>query len=349
MSHPEHTRGGSPVVDQAPRTSLAHVEQYVLERSRAEVSVERKAELSKELATVVQFFADAGIRPYVAGGSGLDLLDGQWNRDHQDLDMAILGTQRQALFDAATREGFLVTDHTRRSLTIEEITDSTTHNAFLFRNDERGVTQFEVMFVEDATSFDHAPTRTVDGVTLDLQPPEVILSHKLRDGRRKDFRDAQVVLDQLDAEQKARLADAMTSQHFTINGETVTDVTTLLERAASIDNARQRAFFESRLPAIEREIAGEYMTHCRAIYAIHERTPDRAQFFDALAEKYAGFLPERRAHLEDLADVLFSSPTPSLEAFQSEARRRVNLDEKLQHQALHEFLSEKLWTTLSTE
>lgn len=337
------------------------VEAYVTERLQKEVSPERKIELSKELSTVSDFFDAAGIEAYIAGGTGIDLLDGEWNRDHQDLDMAIFGSNRQRFFDAATKAGFMITDPDRRQLSVGEVTDPKKHNAFLFRTNEQGNTQFEVIFLNEMptgdleltqhaaaprASYEQAPRVTIAGKEVAIQPPDIILFHKLTDGRRKDFRDAQKVWSALQPAQQDRLNGYLhdAGVQFVIDGKEMTDVPSLFQIAEQKDTERHRAFFSTeRVTGMEDELGKDLMARCDEVFEIKKQAADRSVFFEAIAEKYQGFVPERRLVLEAMSDYLYQTPAPSIEQFKAWSKKYVKLDERLKTKALHEYVSEKLW------
>ena len=342
------------------------VESYITERLQKEVSPERKAELDKELLTVSEFFDRAGIDAYIAGGTGIDLLDGKWNRDHQDLDMAIFGSNRQKFFNTATQAGFMIRDsgsETRppKELSVEEVINSETHNAFLFRTNEQGNTQFEIIFLNETstrdfeltkhvaaprTSYEQAPRVTIAGKEVAIQPPDIILFHKLTDGRRKDFRDAKKVWDALEATQRERLIGYLRDAdvRFIIDGKEITNVPALFEIAEQKDTEQHQAFFRTEnVTGMENKLGKDFIARCDEVFDVKQQTTDRSAFFVVISEKYEGSIPERRVVLEAMSDYLYQTPAPSLEQFKAWSKKYVKLDERLKTKALHEYVSEKLW------
>ncbi len=339
-----------------------NIENFIRERLDTELSPERRAELSKELITVASFFDEANIKPYIAGGTGIDLLNGEWDRDHQDLDIAIMGSERVKFFQAAMDAGFLVTDPDRNALNLETITDSKTHNAFLFRSDDQGVTQFEVMFLNETvggdvkltdnttasrTIYNNGPTVSIEGHEVTIQPPEVILFHKLVDGRRKDFRDAKTVWDSLSEEQHGRLTGFLREANvrFVIGEDEITDVQALFARAEQEDKTKHVKFFTEKVGEFNEVLSSDLMARCKEVYEIYGRTPKRNDFFGEVAEKYQGFVPERRVVIEAMADELYSDNPPDIDGFKKWAKQYVKMDERLKEKALYEYVSEKLWET----
>ncbi|PIZ71800.1 hypothetical protein COY07_04240 [Candidatus Peregrinibacteria bacterium CG_4_10_14_0_2_um_filter_43_11] len=290
--NPEKPNFGQPDMSSEKPASIefthGDIQNFIRERLEVELSPERKFELSKELINVASFFDETNIKPYIAGGTGIDLLNGEWNRDHQDLDMAIMGSERAKFFQAATDAGFLITDPDRNNLNLDAITDEKTHNAFLFRSDDQGVTQFEVMFLNETvdgevklthnsrvsrTIYNNAPTVSIEGREVAIQPPEVILFHKLTDGRRKDFRDAKTVWGSLDEEQRGRLTGFLRDANvrFVIGKDEITDIETLFNRAEQEDQTKHGLFFT------EREWAKQYVK-------MDERLKEKA-LYEYISEK----------------------------------------------------------------
>lgn len=364
--NPEKPNFGQPKMSaekpEQAESQFGDIEKFVHERLESELSPERKVELNKELATVASFFDEANIKPYIAGGTGIDLLDGEWDRDHQDLDMAIMGSERAKFFQAATDAGFLITDPDRNTLNLEAITDEKTHNAFLFRSDEQSATEFEVMFLNETangdikltnssavsrTTYDNAPTINVEGHEVAIQPPEVILFHKLTDGRRKDFWDTKAVWNSLSEEQRVRLTDFLQDANvrFVIGEDEITDIQALFARAEQEDKAKHGEFFTKQIQKFEKELSADLIARCEEVYEIYERTPKRDDFFGEVAEKYQGFVPECRVVIEAMADELYSDNPSDIEGFKKWAKQYVKMDERLKEKALYEYVSEKIWET----
>jgi len=350
----------TPKVETAAEKDKREIKEYVLGELKKPVSPERKTELNQELATVSDFFRDAGIDCFVAGGSGLDLVDGEWDRDHQDLDMAIFDSNRRAFFEAAIQRGYLVTNYKRESLTIENIENPETHNAFIFRSDANGVSQFEVMFMNELPSgelklnehahaprelFVGAPKHTVEEREIKLQPPEIILFYKLADGRRKDCKDIVQTWEALSDEQRQRIQTFVHDAKFVfeIDGEDVSGVSPLLEAAKRISSQKTEQFFSQDIERIDEEAGKDLMEKCDEVFSVRSQTPSRESFFEALSEKYQGFMPEPRAVIEAMSDFLYQEPAPSIEDFKHWAKKYVKIDERIKKMALHEYVSQPLW------
>ncbi len=334
------------------------IESFVSEELERELSPERKGEMTKHLSAVLDFFDQAEIPVYLAGGGGLDLLDGKWDRDHQDLDMAIFKKDAKKFYDAAMRAGFRLSDYVdqeNKSLTIDGIMSADRHNALVHQGNDKGDT-FEIMFLDEEGDtqalYDQASPVAFDGREVRLQPVEVILYHKLKDGRRKDFRDVKKIWGTLTEQQQQQTGNLLRTAgiRFEIGGKDVQDVSTLLESATTEDAEKHTVFFGAeRLKDLETGMYKELMSRCDEIFKLKQTVGDRQDFFDDMAKKYHGLMPEQRQVLEVMRDVLYADPPSTLDQFKSWARQFVDKKDEFKKRALYEYVSEKLWTVKSSE
>jgi|GEM_PF-5686745 len=327
----------------------AELREYVLGDFEKPVTPEQAKRLDQELADTAAFFEAGGIDFYVAGGSGLDLLDGEWKRDHQDLDAAIPGKDRLKLYEMAEREGFVVKDHQGEPLSKEAIADEDRHNCFLFRKKDGVEERFEAMFLPDGddAAYENAPTVERAGHEIRLQPPEIILFHKLMDGRRKDFRDIRKVWPKLDDARKADVQRRVDEAgiRFKIGPREEASVEALLAAAPEVQKEMDAAFFEGDAARMKDALEGELRKTASEVYALRHESASRAEFMKRLAEKY-GSDSGRAKVMEQMGDFLFHDPAPDEESFTAWARMAIGgaMDERLKAKASYEFKEEKLWT-----
>ncbi len=327
------------------------VKEYIFSQLEQPLIEERKKELSHELATVSDFFSDAGIEFYIAGGSGLDLRDGKWDRDHQDVDAAIFNSERRKFFDAAKKAGYLITDPDHTHLDISDVLDEKRENVFLFRSDERGQSSFEVMFVDENKNNLkqlYVDSRIVEiaGREIHLQPVEIILFHKLLDARRKDMKDILKIWVDISVDERVRLQNLVDQSGvvFILHGKRTSDIETVLHDAPVISSQKESVFFEDdALEIIEHTVYEELLEKCEIAYYMRLSTANKKDFFNAISEKYSGFLPEKKAVTEAMADYLYQVPKPSLIEFKNWAKKRVGRLEDIQRSALHNFINQKIW------
>jgi hypothetical protein len=336
------------------------VEEFVVAELGKEVSAERRTELTRGLVVVADFMASAGIDMYVAGGGAVDLFDGKWDRDHQDLDVAIFGENRRKFFEAAMQAGYVIDapGGNPKRLGLVDIEDPRTHNAFLSRDYAGGTSKFEVMFLNTTAAgevelekgvtvpghyYTDAPKVQIEGREVAITPPEVNLYFKLLDGRRKDFRDIAGMIEVLSPEQRANLEASVAASKvsFKVGEVDTTDIGVLLEAAKTADAAKHTAFFENEIEGIETRLNADLMARCDELLEIKSIAPDHGSFIDTVAERYPG--SDRRVVIEAAADFLYQSPTPAPEAFRSWAKTYTRADERLGPEALRVYSSEKLW------
>jgi hypothetical protein len=327
-----------------------------------EPSAKRIAELNQELKTVLAFFDTIKIKTYIAGGTGLDLINGKWDRDHQDLDIAIMGDNKKKFYQAAIDAGFIITDPDRNPLDLETIIDNKTHNAFLYRATDDGITQFEIIFLNEqangdieltdktlipASLYDNAPVVNIDGQEVTLQPPAIILFHKLIDGRRKDFWDIRKIWDNLDetTKQELNLLLQKANKKFNIGENEFTDIQTLLEIAEQQNQSRQVKFLTEKANEYQKMLEAQLMTVCEEIHEIYKKCSTPGELIQVLIEKYNGFIPERKKIMEAMITQLYSEPTITLDQFKNWAKQKVDITDNLREKIVYEYIPEKLWTT----
>lgn len=320
-----------------------------------ELSIEKKKVLSQRLLEIASRMHECGVDFVIAGGCGLDLLDGDWSRDHQDFDVTIADIDREKFYDAARALGFLFTfpsPEGQRELTREEVLDPKEENVFLSRTQDDRAEEFEVMYLrgENAdTTF--APRVIVQGVEVRLQPPETILYHKLLDGRRKDFEDTMRTWPNLNADQRERLERRFRDEgrRFQVGEDEAKNIDQLMDLAQARESQTQREFFLQALPGIEDRVEGDFRNNAAIIFETRQAHPLKETFFEALAQRYGGFMPERREILSRIADYLYQDSPPSQTVFQNWARDQVGMNEAIGKQASHAFLEQKLWSSTSAK
>ncbi len=336
------------------------VEEFVVAELGKEVSAERRTELTRGLVVVADFMASAGIDMYVAGGGAVDLFDGKWDRDHQDLDVAIFGENRRKFFEAAMQAGYVIEapGENPKRLGLQDIEDARTHNAFLSRHDTEGASKFEVMFLNTTAAgeveldkgvtvprqyYTDAPRVKMEGREVAITPPEVNLYFKLLDGRRKDFRDIAGMIETLSPEQRANLEASVAASKvsFKVGEVDTTDIGVLLEAAKTADAAKHTAFFENEIEGIETRLNADLMARCDELLEIQTLVSSQDDFVDAVTERYPG--PDRKTVIEAMANFLYQSPAPIPQAFKSWAKTYTRASERLGPEVLKAYSSEKLW------
>ena len=325
---------GEDIPGREKRNQPSEIEQFIVSEMAKEVSPERRAVLDRELTTVADFMADEDLEMYVAGGGGVDLFDGKWDRDHQDLDVAIFGSERRKFYEAAVRVGYRVTSPDGKSLSLADIENHKTHNAFLSPSNEKAASKFEVMFLDETEMgeielvpgvtvpkdhYRNSATVEIDERVIPLTPPEINAFYKLIDGRRKDFRDVTGVLGALSERQRADLESYVRDSGaiFNVGGVETRDIGVLLVQAGQVDSTKHQEFFRTHLKSIESALNQDLMTRCEELVALRKGAEDKNLFIERVLEQYQIVEADRRAVIKAAADFLYQTPPPTLKDFKA--------------------------------
>ena len=342
-----------------PEARRAAIEASVRHRLDVGIPVERAEELSREIEMIAEILDVERVPFFIAGGTGLDLLDGKWGRDHLDLDVAISGVDRERAYDAMIAAGFRITDPAGKEISREMLIDQKRHNIFckqLVGEDKYNV---EIMFLEAAANGDvklndavaapreaytHAPTVTIGEHDIPLQPTEVILFHKLTDGRRKDFRDLEKAWESLSAEERARVEGYIRDSHlvFVVHEKIVT-LAELFPAAHENDASLQNDFFTKRLQEIEHKLGSEIVGVAKEVFGLYAGEKDPAVFQRKLEEKYGDLTPARIVAFRDISLHLTSIPGQTADEFVEWAKTYTKIESQVEQFAFREYVSQTLW------
>ena len=157
----------------------------------------------------------------------------------------------------------------------------------------------------------------------------------------------------LSDEQKANLEDIISRAglKFLVGDKSPSSMTELLQLASQADVVKRENFFTKKLVTIESELVAELMKTAEDIYKVREGAKSRDNFVKALVEKYEGFMPERRAIIEQMTEQLFEEPQPSLEDFKQWAHGLVQsqITERVKQKVLADYKNEHLWEIQKAE
>ena len=341
--------------------AIEEIRDHVMTRIEQAPTEERKKVLTRELFKVLSFFDQSGIRAFVAGGAGIDLLDAKWDRDHQDLDVAIRGNDREAFFISIKKNGFHLRLANGTEAQQEDVLDIKTHNAFASRTNEAGETTFEVIFlnvvndddVELSNGFaipmsfyENAPMVEVAEKEIRLQPTEVILFHKLIDARRKDLRDIINTWGLLSVEQQQRLQSFVDSSSvtFMIDGEETSNIPFLLEKAFIVDSEKQESFFRDGLESRLERMTRDLMSRCEEIYLLAQN--HQYESFLIVATKiYGQGDDERQKIVQEIGGFLLSGSMPDLHSFKKWALKRTQTDAHIKDDIFNAYANEEIYQT----
>lgn len=337
----------------------AAIEMSLRHRLDVGIPVERQEELSREIEMIAEVLGIERIPFFIAGGTGLDLLDGKWSRDHGDLDVAISGVDRERAYDAMIAAGFYVTDPTGKEISGEMLIEPGRHNVFCKQLVGKDKYNVEIMFLEESPIGDvklndsvdaprelysDAPTVIIGEHEILLEPTEVILFHKLTDGRRKDFRDLERAWESLDAAARGRVEGYIRASclAFVVNGKEVS-LSELFSAAHRNDAELQREFFINRLGEIEQKLGVEIVGMAKELFRLYEGEIDPLVFQRKLEEKYGDLTPARMAAFRDISLRLTAATRQTEAEFVEWAKGYIKLDAQVEQRAFHEYVSQTLW------
>lgn len=342
-----------------PEERRATIEASVRHRLDVGIPAERAEALSREIEMIAEILEVARIPFFIAGGTGLDLFDGQWSRDHLDLDVAISGVDRERAYDAMIAAGFHVTDPAGKEISREMLLETARHNVFCKQLVGKDKYNVEIMFLEESPTGDvklndavaaprelytHAPTAEIGKHEIPLQPTEVIVFHKLTDGRRKDFRDLEKAWESLDTAARGRVEGYIRESHLTfVVSDEVVALSELFSAAHRNDAELQKEFFTNRLGEIEQKLGTEIIGVAKEVFGLYAGETDPMVFQRKLEEKYGDLTPSRVAAFRDISLRLVSEPHQTEDEFVEWAKVYTKIESQVEQFAFREYVSQTLW------
>lgn len=342
-----------------PEARRAAIEASVRHRLDVGIPPERQAELSREIEMIAEILDIARIPFFIAGGTGLDLLDGQWSRDHLDLDVAISGVDRERAYDAMAAAGFRITDPGLQEITREMLLEPSRFHIFCKQLVGKDKYNVEIMFLKESPTGDvrindavaaprelysHPTTVTVGEREIPLQPTEVIVFHKFTDGRRKDFRDLEKAWESLDAPARERVEGYIRDSRLTfVIHDEIVPFSELFSAAHRNDAEQQKEFFTDRIGEIEVELFVENVAVAKEVFHLYAGETDPLVFQRRLEEKYGDLTPSRMTAFRDISVQLASAPHQTEDEFVEWAMVYTKIQSQIEQFAFREYVSQTLW------
>lgn len=320
------------------RQDIDELEAWIDVEESREPSQERKRALTEELAEVSDFFRDAAIDFSVIGGSGLDLLDGKWSRDHQDLDVAVDKKDAQQVCEAAAEQGFTAVNAKDQSEIRPDAPNlKLPENVFLRKANRT----FEVVF-EDFSKYasDQLPVVNIENREVRLQRPEINLYHKFFDGRRKDLGDIETYLPDLNAEQRERLNQLLQDQGVTfVVGERTTGSVDELLVFAREESERLKT---DLLSEHAREVNEQTDAVLTDLYNASNSEPQEV-WERKMSKKYPGDLQQKL--LARMSSLLFGESKPAYDVFCAKVNGWQEMKESVRERILWQYREQIVWET----
>jgi len=288
-------------------------------------SPERSQEIERRLIETVRALSDFQSPWYIGGGLALDLHNSSFERDHDDVDIALSLDSATALWEYAQLKGWSFYTH-------EDVQLSTPEKFYaLAQQGNEGIviqletgSLFEVVFIKtDKSGSLTGPARIslhdepykhnaenilVNGEEVTLTPPEIVLLYKILDGRHKDFIDVANYLPKLSEQQRDRFDTYLGKLRpsFEIAGEQISGVDELMQVARTkngevfdqyINDIEQQE--RDILRAKDRQTAEKLLNIAQCI--------ERDSFFDSLTKEFGpGSVDRYTSELEKIESILFS-------------------------------------------
>lgn len=342
-----------------PEARRAAIEESVRRRLDVGIPLERQAELSREIEMIAEILEVERVPFFIAGGTGLDLLDGKWSREHLDLDVAISGVDRERAYDAMIAAGFRITDPGLQEITREMLLEPSRFHIFCKQLIGKDKYNVEIMFLKESSTGDvgindtvaaprelysHPTTVTVGEREIPLQPTEVIVFHKLTDGRRKDFRDLEKAWESLGAAARGRVEGYIRDSHltFVVSGEVVA-LPELFSAAHRNDAELQKEFFANQIGEIEIELSAENVAVAKEVFHLYAGETDSLVFQRRLEEKYGDLTPSRVEVFRDISLRLAAEPHQTEDEFVEWAMVYTKIQLQVEQFAFREYVAETLW------
>jgi hypothetical protein len=301
------------------------------------LSEQRKEELEKEIGDVAKVLNGYGRPWFTAGGTALELAKGKLTRDHLDNDIAIFYEGVGEFFGYASHLGYRFFDVKGKRIKAAEELLAQKGNAFVVKNDKgRPGLRFEIIFLrrnaQGDITFGHnkqfafsktlyenpAKTIAVNGEVVPIQPKEIVLLHKIYDGRNKDFHDIKKFLPTLTPEERERLNGYLKTLDatFAVGDRQTTNLDELLQLAEAETKDFREMLSTKVVDWIIGADLGRFDETIEKSFEIAMRHGSPKYFINELADE----LGEREttwqvAELDKAEKFLFRDPQPTKEEF----------------------------------
>lgn len=358
------------------------------------LTVEREAELQQKFGDIASLLNESGKPWFVAGGTSLELTQGKFARDHQDIDVAVMQADAQAWFDQLRVKGYSFHRYVREKdlegykinfgkaeadfqvtsdgmyrvdVTSSQEFSEGGDNAFLQQMEEgNGLPQdFEVMLLKinsrGEVAFDDEddhgfPASLLEnpgyftaenGEKVPLQPREIVLMHKLKDGRQKDLTDIRRVVGELRPDERQRLDGLLEKFGVrfkdTVTGKEISGLNELLHEVAATDSVAIKQFVGG-IDENTREQREGLDELTGKIYAAAVRAGSRDNFEKELLKEFTpSVIKARKKRLDKMSDELFAEKMPSLDEFKKFVYELLDFNNEMKKQVSQKFLSMERW------
>ncbi|OHB18251.1 MAG: hypothetical protein A2749_00300 [Parcubacteria group bacterium RIFCSPHIGHO2_01_FULL_45_26] len=330
-------------------------------------SEQQKSDVEKETGDVARILNGYGKPWFLGGGTSLELAQGEITRDHHDSDIVMPYEDVSDFFDYASGLGYKFTDTEGKDILSKEDLVNSRENAFLHKTDKTkpGSQGFEIIFLrkndageilfgsgDEGLAF---PTTLYEnrqkysarnGQEVPLQPREVVLLHKIFDGRQKDFHDIKKFLPTLSVEERQRLDGYIQKigLYFVVGGKETENIDGLMQLAEATTKEVKENFLASKLDEAISKSSERFNTIIGKVFEIANRVSSPENFLDKVKNEFGeDLVAQRKAEFDEVAKFLFGEKKPTQEEFGEFAHRTFNIQKYLEEKMKSEALDMQRW------
>lgn len=330
---------------------------------------QQKSNVEKETSDVAQIFNDYGKPWFLGGGTSLELAQGEITRDHHDSDIVMPYENVADFFDYAIGLGYKFTDTEGKDILSREDLVNSRENAFLHKIDrtKAGSQGFEIIFLrkndageilfgsgDEELAFPTAlyengqKYSAKNGQEVPLQPREIVLLHKIFDGRQKDFHDIRKFLPTLSTEERQRLDGYIKKigLSFVVGGKQAENLDELMQLAEETTKEVKENFLASKIDEAISKSSERFNTTIARVFEIANRVGSPENFLDEVKKEFGeDLIAQRKSEFEEITKFLFGEKKPTQEEFREFANRAFNIQKYLEEKMKGEALDMQRWET----
>lgn len=330
------------------------------------VTEQQKEAVEKETDEVAKILNLYGKPWFIAGGTSLELAQGEITRNHQDTDIAMYYEDMADFFDYAQELGYKFVDTTGTEISTKEEVLNQRENAFVQKIDEAmpGPRGFEIMFLRrnekgeiifggnESLTFPAAlyengkKFTTKNNQEVPLTPKEVQILYKIFDGRQKDFHDIKTFLPTLSQDERGRLNEYLegTGATFVVGDRETQDLDELLQLAETTAvEAKENLLMTSINEAVSK-YTERFDTTIAKMFEIAAITDTPESFLEAIKKEFSEeVLVRRKSELEKTYNYLSAEDKPSMDEFREFAYRIFKSKQYLEDEVSRMSLGSHRW------
>jgi len=328
---------------------------------------QQKSDVEKETGDVARILNGYGKPWFLGGGTSLELAQDEITRDHHDSDIVMPYENVADFFDYASGLGYRFSDAEGKDILSKEDLVNSRENAFLHKIDRAkpGSQGFEIIFLRknDAgeilfgsgdeglafpvSLYDNGQKYSAqNGQEVPLQPREIVLLHKIFDGRQKDFHDVKKFLPTLSAEERQRL-DAYIEKiglYFVVNGKETENLDGLMQLVEATTKEVKENFPASKIDEAISRSNERFNTTIGKVFEIASRVSSPENFLIEVKKEFGeDLVAQRKAEFDEVAKFLFGEKKPTREEFGEFAHRAFNIQKYLEEKMKNEALDMQRW------